>query len=520
MNESGRDNGDADSPLNSRQIRSWSEGIGHSFEPIRTLLPVLVVASLWIMVSVGTSLYLRWLEAEYDRVFKENLTLIQTASDLESGVWKIAGLWMDPAMSDDVLPVRLEGMLAVMTEKMQVIEQMAHTSDEQNNEAMLREKLHAIRGVMLAEMGIRQLTHERKVEAIQKLHILAEEFSVHTRAIRSVNDELIRTSRDRLAGAQGIVMSVRVILLILGPVVGIVLGWRAAKKLMSSVAEIAVTLSDAGLESEMTLSISPESSLQEVRRKAERVMSQLREAGRELQSARKEAIRSERLAAVGELAAGVAHELRNPLTSVKLLLQHAARQSRELPMSESQMTLILEEIGRMESTIQGLLDFSRTPALNRVRHDLRETLNRSLNLVDGRMRQQSIELSCAVSLEPLWMNGDAEQLNQVFVNLLLNSIEAMPDGGRLRVAARKRGDGMAEVIFTDSGDGISTEILPRLFEPFATTKERGTGLGLAVSNRIVTEHGGRIVAENIEGQGASMTVVLPLSEMDSKNLGT
>ena len=210
----------------------------------------------------------------------------------------------------------------------------------------------------------------------------------------------------------------------------------------------------------------------------------------------------------------MAHELRNPLTSVKLLLQHASRQPAVGRINAPQWQLILDEVGRMESTIQGLLDFSRTPTLNRICHDMRETISRSLNLIDGRIRQAHIQLLSSIASEPLWVDGDPEQLNQVFVNLLLNSIEAMESEGRLQIDAHCiPGQSLIRVTVTDSGSGIAPEVIERLFEPFATTKERGTGLGLAISRRIVREHGGTIHAENQPDRGAVFTVELPQGEL-------
>lgn len=247
---------------------------------------------------------------------------------------------------------------------------------------------------------------------------------------------MIIDARKELAGTYRVVLLIRMLMLLFGPLLGIYLGWSVTRRLQSSVSEIAVTLDELTEENAsqaLRVSITKESSIEHVRLQAERVVNRLRQVGTELQSACKEVIRSERLAAVGELAAGVAHELRNPLTSVKLLLQHISKRANGFSIGESQLRLILEEVGRMEGTIEGLLDFSRTPTLNRIRHDLRETLRRSLNLVDGRLRQGRIELLTDLSTTPLWIDADAEQLNQVFVNLLLNSVEAMTNGGHAAV---------------------------------------------------------------------------------------
>jgi len=223
-------------------------------------------------------------------------------------------------------------------------------------------------------------------------------------------------------------------------------------------------------------------------------------------------MRAERLAAVGELAAGVAHELRNPLTSVKLLIQTATERPAERPLSEQQLHVMLEQIVRMENTIQGLLDFARPPEMHRVRHDLRDTLRRALNLVEGRARQQDVVLHEDFAPASVVFEGDPEQLHQVFVNLLLNGIEAMPQGGELQVVIRGPEDleGICQVTVRDSGSGIPPAIMARMFEPFVTGKEGGTGLGLPISQRIVKQHGGRLIAANREDAGAVFSVELPV----------
>lgn len=491
-------------PFDLRRKQLWQAEI---------LGPVLVVASLWIVMSVGTTIYLRWVESEYDRVFSENLSSIRIANQLEATVWRTVAGWTDPAVNADELALRREDNEKRLLGFLAEISPTASTHEEQTAQRQLQKAVSDICSAMNVEVSISRTTGERGLEALQRLWMQAADVAAHCATVRRINERLITVARDRLAGTQSTVMLIRMLMLLLGPMVGVLLGWRVARRLRTSMSEIAVTLRDSaatGESPEMTVSITRESPFEDVRRQAERVVERLRVVGQELQSARREVIQSERLAAVGELAAGVAHELRNPLTSVKLLLQHAARQPDSFRLSESQLQLILQEVGRMETTIQGLLDFSRRPALKRVRHDLRETLHRSLNLVDGRLRQTGIELSTSISPMALWVDGDAEQLNQVFVNLLLNSIEALGVGGQVHVAAGQWAPGTVTVTVADTGGGIAAEILPRLFEPFATTREQGTGLGLAISHRIVTEHQGTIQVSNRPGDGATFAVNLPL----------
>ena len=149
-------------------------------------------------------------------------------------------------------------------------------------------------------------------------------------------------------------------------------------------------------------------------------------------------------------------------------------------------------------------------------HDLRTTVRRAINLVEGRAKQQGVAIATDLPAAAVTVDGDPEQLHQVLVNLLLNGIEAMPQGGSLDVAVQA-GNGAGNtcrVSVSDSGTGIPQPVLDRIFEPFVTSKERGTGLGLAISHRIAVEHSGTLLAANRPEGGAVFTVELPMSGAD------
>lgn len=503
----------SDHPVANSESRRWQTVI---------LRPVLVVAILWIVMSISTTMYMRWIESEYDRVFSQNLASIQASNQLESIVWRSVSEWTNPAIDPGQLRERQSHNSSLMRQVLEGLRKTVYTDEERRQQAKLEEAVTQICAAMDVEGTISRTTQTKSAESLQRLFEHAATVTEHAEGVRNINESLIQASRQRMSATQSIVMLTRMSLLLTGPLLGVFLGWRVARRLRSSVAQIAVTLSGSSLPKgqvelpEFTVQITRESSFEDVRRQAERVVDRLRHVVGELQSARQEVIQAERLAAVGELAAGVAHELRNPLTSVKLLLQHASRQPDSSQIPAAKLQLILAEVRRMETTIQGLLDFARTPAMNRVRHDLRDTLHRSLNLVHGRLSQDRIQVSAAICEAPLMVDGDPEQLNQVFVNVLLNSIEAMPDGGQLRVATRRTSENAAEIIICDSGSGIPAEMMSRLFEPFSTTKERGTGLGLAISHRIVSEHHGTIHASSEPTAGATFTICLPLSRVTSE----
>lgn len=486
------------------------------------LWPVLVVCGLWLAMSLGTNAYLAWVENEYDRLFAENLRAIRQASDIDAEVWRTYGELRHATTDAAALRDLLAG-LGSRLPSLPTATLAGSGPDPQSGrhlQAAVSEFLKGVEG----ELELAEAAQQERREL--RLLGLAAGVSESAARMRAEHGSWIDGRRQMLVELHLRVVLLRSCILLLGLPIGVILGWRVARRLQTTAARIAVTLNETVLtdassdmaSSDMTVQITRDSTFEDVHRQAERVVERVRSVLSELQAARREVIQSERLAAVGELAAGVAHELRNPLTSVKLLLQHAARQPADYRIGEQKLQLILEEIRRMEVTIQGLLDFARRPAIRRIRHDLRETLQRSLNLVEGRMQQSRVQLHADINSRPLWVMGDAELLSQVFVNLFLNAIEAMPAGGLLSVTTELSDSGQhVRLTVTDTGCGFPAEVFSRLFEPFATTKERGTGLGLAICRRIILEHQGQIRAGNRAEGGAVVAAELPVDDTTAES---
>jgi signal transduction histidine kinase len=220
--------------------------------------------------------------------------------------------------------------------------------------------------------------------------------------------------------------------------------------------------------------------------------------------------RMDRLASLGRMSAGIAHEVRNPLTGVSLLLDEL--HDRLLGQQADQMLIrrALEEIERLESLVSQMLRFSaaRPPKLNIGRID--EVLHDSIFLLRNQCQRQQVRIveNIAENLPELML--DSDRIKQVILNLMNNALDAMPDGGVLTINAEFQGDDIL-ITLVDSGEGISADQLPLVFEPFFTTKGQGTGLGLSICHSIITEHGGDIQIDSRLGQGAHVQITLPIT---------
>ena len=219
--------------------------------------------------------------------------------------------------------------------------------------------------------------------------------------------------------------------------------------------------------------------------------------------------RARQQAAVAQLATGVAHEIRNPLTSVKMLVQ-AARENRDAEtIGKEDLQIIEDEIRRMERSVQTFLDYARPPKPECRRLDVASIVRRAFALTEARADRQEVALTFDPPVAPVAVEADAEQMQQLLLNLTLNGLDAMPRGGELRVELEDRAEEQVELRVLDTGRGISPEVFSHLFEPFVTSKKTGVGLGLVISRRIAEDHGGTLTACDRPEGGACFTLTLP-----------
>jgi len=245
------------------------------------------------------------------------------------------------------------------------------------------------------------------------------------------------------------------------------------------------------------------------------VAEQLAGANRSLQEAEAAVRRSDRLAALGQLAAGLAHELRNPLGTIRASAEMLTRSvAAENEVAREVAGFIASEVDRTNSLVTRFLDFVRPLQLRLAPADLAQVLDRSVAMVEreAAARQVTVFKNYSLDIPPFPL--DAELMERVFYNLLLNAAQATAAGGVVTIKTRAAGES-AEIAVIDRGQGIPTHLMDTIFNPFFTTKPDGVGLGLAIVSKIVDQHGGKITVESEPGKGSIFRVCLPMVEAPS-----
>jgi signal transduction histidine kinase len=253
-------------------------------------------------------------------------------------------------------------------------------------------------------------------------------------------------------------------------------------------------------------------------RRVHNLMEDVDLAQSQLEKSQEHLLQSEKLALVGKLAAGVAHSIRNPLTSVKMRLFSLERNLEISPNQQEDLEVISEEIRHIDNIVRSFLEFSRPPKLKMQKASFSDVVDSALTLLSHRLESYGVTVEVKRTERLPEMGCDPEQLKEVLVNLILNSCDAMVDGGKIII---QEGKGqvapLGRVAFlklSDNGPGVSASIRDKIFQPFFSTKEEGTGLGLSIAARIIQEHNGFIELTSQEGQGARFIITLPYREED------
>jgi len=242
-----------------------------------------------------------------------------------------------------------------------------------------------------------------------------------------------------------------------------------------------------------------------------RLLQRIKEDEKERERTQRELLVTEKMAAIGKLTAGVAHEINNPLGGLLNCIYHFKRGYLPAERQEDYLRLMEDGIKRIQNTVTNLLEYARTPNVERSATDINSNIEKALSLLDYQIRKNQIEVVREISDKLPSIEMDRNQMAQVFINIFLNSIQAMEERGILKIAAGILDERLI-VTISDTGKGIPEDILAKVFDPFITTKGegKGTGLGLWITQGIVERHGGTIQITSLEGKGTTVEIQLPL----------
>ncbi|MCE9560757.1 MAG: histidine kinase [Planctomycetes bacterium] len=298
-----------------------------------------------------------------------------------------------------------------------------------------------------------------------------------------------------------------------GSIGGLLGGWVIAVSLRRSLLDTDRVLRDTAAQLGEAAHVSPlvpvasptGTTLQQVKLAATAVLNRLKQTERD-------ALRAEQLAWVGQMAAGIAHEVRNPLTVIKVLVQTATDPGRTSGLRPKDLQVLEGEILRLEQIISMFLDFARPPRPYKKPVFIGELLEECLAGINARANLQGVELLLDAAPELPMLDADPGQLKQVLYNLMFNALDVLPTGGMIRIGVSVVGKPDARMLtiqIADTGPGLPADLEDRIFEPFVSTKETGLGLGLSICRRIVEAHNGSIIAVNGPEKGAMFIVSLP-----------
>lgn len=225
--------------------------------------------------------------------------------------------------------------------------------------------------------------------------------------------------------------------------------------------------------------------------------------------------RADRLASIGEMAAGIAHEIKNPLAGIAGVIQVLKK---DIPAGDAKRAVldeVLSQVERMDKAVRNLLSFARPPEPKMTMADVNDVIGKLLDFLAPQFAKNGISAERKLAAGLPWIVLDPDLMQQALLNIALNAIKAMPEGGRLLIETRSNApepdsSGGITIVFTDSGQGIAPENLSRIFSPFFTTRQQGTGLGLSITQRIVEQHHGEISVRSTQGRGTTFTISLPV----------
>lgn len=463
------------------------------------------------VTALATAWFLHTAQENYSKAFASDLSALLAAQRLESALVMQKGYTTYFALSGDTV------WLARLAEKQRLCQEALRRARTDVGTGHAKAILGRIesgyvqyakdreRVISLYRQGKIQegaIAHWKVRSQFQALTSLSEQF-------RSLHEASLSSARLRHEAKAQRLASVSLAALCATVALGVLLAWVLSRQVLAPIRRLALP------DIPEPEGCYPENEVEAIGIKVKRLMEDRRQSLVKLERSQEHLMQSEKLAMVGKLSAGVAHSIRNPLTSIKMRLFSLERSLSLNTVQKEDFEVISEEIRHLDTIIANFLEFARPPRLKMQRVSLSDVVDATLGLFRHRLESYGVAVNVLRNGRLPATQADPEQLKEVLANLFVNSCEAMAQGCEIKIAEKvvryENGD-FVQIAYSDNGPGISPEIYDKIFEPFFSTKEEGSGLGLAIAKRVMEEHGGGIRPGPANGRGASFILTVPLKE--------
>lgn len=475
---------------------------------------IYIVNAILVSITVIGALLMIWYTFKTEKIFQtiidKNIIVYQSAESLAASLVKHKGfvsyylLDKNPAWIDRLHQARDEFTRHLASVKSMVEEDWekeAIAQIESKYTDYISTKDMVIELYMTNEFAKGYAIHESTREHFTRILDLCEEFKTfHKNKISAA----IETSREESNRLRYMALMAIIIVILLS----LLINYIFARHILGPIRKIA---KEAYIEGDTP---KPANEVAALELSVHGLIKNTEQVHQDLKKSQETLLQSEKMALLGKLAAGTAHSIRNPLTSVKMRLFSLNRSCKFTDAQQEDFNVISSEIQQINKIVDNFLEFSRPPRLKTRNMSPSLIVDSALNLLEQRLKSYrvSVELSRSTALSETRI--DPDQLKEVIVNIIINACEAIKHDGRIIISEEERFiqplDRVAIIRIMDDGPGIPKEILPEIFNPFFTTKDHGTGLGLSIAYNIITEHGGWLDVSSKKGQGAAFVITLPI----------
>lgn len=462
--------------------------------------------------------YIYRLQDETNVLIKESIASARTARELKLTLYRVRAASLTYLF--DKSPERIAILQEEQKEFVMLLEQTrssVNTAEENNHLQQIQALFSNYQQTLTNAL---ELHRQGRISQPNKLIVHASQDLINTIEEKTdlfiISNELAQSNYEKTIQQNDII--IRKALFVMGTggiLMGLMLGWMIARLILKPIYKLVLKVRDAaGGEVVEHIRMNSGKELEELDFHINRLITRINKANEDLRKNRTLLEHASKLASVGKIAPAIAHEIRNPLTAIKMLIYSMKEDPTISKETQSDLKIIINEISRVEGFLQNFLKYARPAKPNRRITNIIEIISETLQLMMPRIRQNNIRLTEQYHAGEFYLEIDPDMIRQIIMNLVLNALDAMPNEGNLTINSilaqdKKKGD-ILEITVSDTGSGIPPEILESLFDPFVKGKEQGLGLGLSISQRIAELHFGWISARNNPEGGSTFIIHLPL----------